>query len=276
MAHNGGNDASNDIIIKIIQHLVEDNPLGAQVFITDVFKILDGDSAENWENVGLFATFVELVKRFFFFFCYYYFICGIFFFILPILIFFFFFFREDFARTFLKHLGFSRFLDVYLNASIMLMGDQSKVCSPFLFSCPSFSYFLFFFKTNKQQKNRNLGSAKTRIMPFLSTRGRLIPIPLEMKKIMEVKKTKPLRLPLVVPKCPLSSMIYPFSFLLLFFSFFLLILFLTCFEKGTSWDETKRIRGGNFSIGAKRRVCERRRENQIERFSRLLFSVVKI
>ena len=68
MAINGGNDASNYIIIKIIQHLVEDNPLGAQVFITDVFKILDGDSAENWENVGLFATFVELVKRFLFFF----------------------------------------------------------------------------------------------------------------------------------------------------------------------------------------------------------------
>ena len=64
MALNGGDDNANDVIIKTIQHLVEDNPLGAQVFVTGVFNILEGGSSTIWENVGVFATFVELVKKF--------------------------------------------------------------------------------------------------------------------------------------------------------------------------------------------------------------------
>lgn len=91
-------EKQNELPVKICECLLTDNPSGAHQFCSLAFSHIE----RNINNLGVFSIFVEMTKA------------------------------ESFVYTFVKKLGYPRFLDVYINASILLLGDQSKEFGEFL------------------------------------------------------------------------------------------------------------------------------------------------
>lgn len=93
MVLNGNTDIYNEIPIKICKFLLEKNPDGCEIFCQQCFRVVEAES--TWECVGVYHALVVMIEL------------------------------DGFREVFVKLLGPSRMLQVYVRASFTLVGEHT-------------------------------------------------------------------------------------------------------------------------------------------------------